>query len=59
MTKKKKVTSKRRRSISSGSPEADLSTSPIPPPALSPLSMWYMKHCRREGERVGKQHTQS
>ena len=54
ITKKKKVTSKRRRRISSGSPEADLRTSPIPPPALNPLSMWYMKHCRREGGRAGK-----
>ena len=53
MTKKKKVISKSSLMTSSGSPDAGCSTSPIPPPARSPLSIWYMKHW--EGGMGGKE----
>lgn len=49
ITKKKKVTSNRSRRNSSGSPVADWRTSPIPPPARRPWSMWYMKHWEGRG----------
>ena len=47
-TKKKKVISKKRRKDSFGSPEAGSNTSAIPPPDLSPWSMWKIKHCREK-----------
>ena len=54
MTKKKNVISKKRRNDSYGSPEADSNLSAIPPPDLSPWSMWKIKHYTGGQERKGK-----